>query len=205
MQQQEALNALRDERGQGLVEYALIIAIVSLGAVLSLGFVSGKIDTLLSKTGNSLTSIEVAAPAGGGTQTTPGGGTGETPGGGTETTPGGETPPPVDTTSPSLAILAPAGGATNVGMNPTYSGTCGTAAGDLPTITVTVARVAGQPDNQSPYGPFTTTCTAGGTWSLVHPGPGASQGLKNNRTYLATVTQSDTAGNTATATSQFTV
>ena len=43
-----------DESGQGLVEYALIIAIVSLGAIVALGFLSGKINTLFSKAGNTL-------------------------------------------------------------------------------------------------------------------------------------------------------
>ena len=180
MLNQPLKTAVHDERGQGLVEYALIIALVSLAAVASLGFLSGKINTLFSKAGNSLNAVVVAAPGS-----------------------GAVTPPP-DTTSPALTIAAPANGATNVGMNPTYSGTCGTAAGDLATITINVERVAGNPDNQSPYGPFTTTCSAGGTWSLTQPGGGASQGLKNNRTYLATITQSDSAGNTATVTSQFT-
>jgi Flp pilus assembly pilin Flp len=46
---------LRDnESGQTLVEYGLIIAIVALGAVLALGFLSGKINDLFSKTGNKL-------------------------------------------------------------------------------------------------------------------------------------------------------
>jgi Flp pilus assembly pilin Flp len=56
----------RDERGQGLVEYALIIAIVSLGAVLALGFLSGKINTLFSKAGNKVDSVTVGADNGGG-------------------------------------------------------------------------------------------------------------------------------------------
>jgi len=46
-----------EESGQGLVEYALIIAIVSLGAVVALGFLSGKINTLFSKAGNSLNTV----------------------------------------------------------------------------------------------------------------------------------------------------
>ena len=45
------------ESGQGLVEYALIIAIVSLGAVVALGFLSGKINGLFSKTGNSINKV----------------------------------------------------------------------------------------------------------------------------------------------------
>ncbi len=43
-----------DEEGQTLVEYGLIIAIIALGAVLALTFLSGKINTLFSKTGNKL-------------------------------------------------------------------------------------------------------------------------------------------------------
>ena len=49
--------AREDEHGQGLVEYALIIAIVSLGAVVALGFLSGKINGLFSKAGNSLNTV----------------------------------------------------------------------------------------------------------------------------------------------------
>jgi pilus assembly protein Flp/PilA len=49
--------AREDESGQGLVEYALIIAIVSLGAVLALGFLSGKINNLFSRAGNSLNTV----------------------------------------------------------------------------------------------------------------------------------------------------
>lgn len=55
----------REERGQGLVEYALIIALVGLAAIVALGFLSGKINTLFSKAGNSLNNVPVAA--GGGT------------------------------------------------------------------------------------------------------------------------------------------
>ncbi len=43
-----------EESGQTLVEYGLIIAIIALGAVLALTFLSGKINTLFSKTGNKL-------------------------------------------------------------------------------------------------------------------------------------------------------
>ena len=55
---QNAWFRVRDEEsGQGLVEYALIIAIVSLGAVLALGFLSGRINDLFSKAGNSLNTL----------------------------------------------------------------------------------------------------------------------------------------------------
>jgi Flp pilus assembly pilin Flp len=43
-----------EESGQTLVEYGLIIAIIALGAVVALGFLSGKINALFSKTGSQL-------------------------------------------------------------------------------------------------------------------------------------------------------
>ena len=43
-----------DEKGQTLVEYGLIIAIIALGAVVALTFLSSKINDLFSKTGNKL-------------------------------------------------------------------------------------------------------------------------------------------------------
>jgi len=46
-----------EESGQGLVEYALIIAIVSLGAIVALGFLSGKINAIFSKAGNKLNTV----------------------------------------------------------------------------------------------------------------------------------------------------
>jgi Flp pilus assembly pilin Flp len=61
----------RSESGQGLVEYALIIAIVALGAILALGFLSGRINDLFSKAGSSVDSVNVAAGGEGGP---PGGG-----------------------------------------------------------------------------------------------------------------------------------
>ncbi len=51
--------ARNEESGQTLVEYGLIIAIVALGSVLALGFLSGRIQNLFSKTGNTLNSPPV--------------------------------------------------------------------------------------------------------------------------------------------------
>jgi len=52
--------ARNNEEGQTLVEYGLIIAIIALGCVLALGFLSGKIQDLFSKTGNKLNAPPVA-------------------------------------------------------------------------------------------------------------------------------------------------
>jgi Flp pilus assembly pilin Flp len=53
------------ESGQTLVEYALIIALIALAAIVALGFLSGRINSLFSKAGNSLDKVTVASgPAG---------------------------------------------------------------------------------------------------------------------------------------------
>jgi pilus assembly protein Flp/PilA len=60
---QNAWFAARDkESGQTLVEYALIIALIALAAIVALGFLSGKINTLFSKAGNSLNNVPVGTP-----------------------------------------------------------------------------------------------------------------------------------------------
>jgi Flp pilus assembly pilin Flp len=46
-----------EESGQTLVEYALIIAIVALGSVVALGFLSGKIQRLFNTAGNQLNDV----------------------------------------------------------------------------------------------------------------------------------------------------
>jgi pilus assembly protein Flp/PilA len=48
------IGALRREEGQGLVEYALILAFISILAIAALTFLSGDINSLLSKVGTSL-------------------------------------------------------------------------------------------------------------------------------------------------------
>jgi len=54
----------RDESGQGLIEYILIISVVSIGAVVSLGFLSGKIQDLYNKdAGNGLNGVLCAGRA----------------------------------------------------------------------------------------------------------------------------------------------
>jgi Flp pilus assembly pilin Flp len=48
------LAVLRREEGQGLVEYALILSLIAVLAVLALVFVSGNLVTLISSIGAAL-------------------------------------------------------------------------------------------------------------------------------------------------------
>ena len=45
---------VRDEEGQGLAEYALILALIAIVAIVALIFLGGKVSTILSTVGNSL-------------------------------------------------------------------------------------------------------------------------------------------------------
>jgi pilus assembly protein Flp/PilA len=49
-------NLMTDESGQDLIEYALVAALVALGAVASLNTLSGKISTAFTTIGNTLSS-----------------------------------------------------------------------------------------------------------------------------------------------------
>ena len=44
----------RDEEGQGLVEYALIIAVIAIAVIVAMVFLRGQITSLFSRVGNSL-------------------------------------------------------------------------------------------------------------------------------------------------------
>jgi pilus assembly protein Flp/PilA len=44
----------RDEEGQGLAEYALILALIAIVAIVALLFLGGAISTILSTVGNSV-------------------------------------------------------------------------------------------------------------------------------------------------------
>ena len=44
----------RDEEGQGLAEYALILALIAIVAIVALLFLGGKISTTMSTVGQSL-------------------------------------------------------------------------------------------------------------------------------------------------------
>jgi pilus assembly protein Flp/PilA len=44
----------RDEEGQGLAEYALILALIAIVAILALVFLGGQVSTILETVGNSV-------------------------------------------------------------------------------------------------------------------------------------------------------
>jgi len=53
------LNALigffrQDDEGQGLAEYALILALIAIVAIIALIFLGGQVKTILSNVGNSV-------------------------------------------------------------------------------------------------------------------------------------------------------
>ena len=56
MTQLNALIALinRDEEGQGLAEYALILALIAIVAIVALIFLGGQVSTILSTVGSSI-------------------------------------------------------------------------------------------------------------------------------------------------------
>lgn len=45
----------RDDAGQGLVEYALIVSIIAIAVILAMVFMRSQLQTLFSNIGNSLT------------------------------------------------------------------------------------------------------------------------------------------------------
>lgn len=44
----------RDDRGQGLAEYALILALIAVLAIAAVTFLGGQINSILSSVGNSI-------------------------------------------------------------------------------------------------------------------------------------------------------
>ena len=46
---------VRDEEGQGLVEYALIIAVIAIAVIVAMIFLRGQIENIFSNIGNNLT------------------------------------------------------------------------------------------------------------------------------------------------------
>ena len=48
------LRATRDDRGQGLAEYALILALIAIVAIVALIFLGGQITKIISDVGHSI-------------------------------------------------------------------------------------------------------------------------------------------------------
>ena len=48
------ISRIRNEAGQGLAEYALIIALIAIAAILALTFLGGQLGVVLSKIGAAL-------------------------------------------------------------------------------------------------------------------------------------------------------
>ncbi len=46
---------IRDEEGQGLVEYALIIAVIAIAVIVAMVFLRGQLQNIFSNIGNNLT------------------------------------------------------------------------------------------------------------------------------------------------------
>ena len=46
---------IRDDDGQGLVEYALIIAVIAIAVIVAMVFLRGQIENIFSNIGNNLT------------------------------------------------------------------------------------------------------------------------------------------------------
>jgi pilus assembly protein Flp/PilA len=49
------LTFIREEEGQGLVEYALIIAVIAIAVIVAMLFLRGQIQNIFSNIGNNLT------------------------------------------------------------------------------------------------------------------------------------------------------
>ena len=49
------MNFFREDDGQGLVEYALIIAVIAIAVIIAMIFLRGQIQNIFSNIGNNLT------------------------------------------------------------------------------------------------------------------------------------------------------
>ena len=52
---ESVLTFLREDEGQGLVEYALIIAVIAIAVIVAMVFLRGQIQNIFSNIGNNLT------------------------------------------------------------------------------------------------------------------------------------------------------
>ena len=49
------LSFIREDEGQGLVEYALIIAVIAIAVIVAMIFLRGQLQNIFSNIGNNLT------------------------------------------------------------------------------------------------------------------------------------------------------
>ncbi len=49
------MSFFREDEGQGLVEYALIIAVIAIAVIVAMVFFRGQLENLFSNVGNNLT------------------------------------------------------------------------------------------------------------------------------------------------------
>jgi len=49
------ISFLREEEGQGLVEYALIISVIAIAVIVAMIFLRGQLQNIFSNIGNNLT------------------------------------------------------------------------------------------------------------------------------------------------------
>jgi hypothetical protein len=104
----------------------------------------------------------------------------------------------VDTTPPAVKIETPPNGKIPLlSSRPTFSGKAGSAPGDLPSVSLKI--YAGSSASGTPAQTLTIV-PSGSTWTTGSSGPQLPNG-----TYTATAEQSDTAGNTGTSSTTFTV
>jgi Flp pilus assembly pilin Flp len=141
------------ELGQTLVEYALIVALVALAAIVALGFMSGRISALFSKAGNSVNGVTVAEAVGGGPPPPP---PPSPPADGTVVTAG-------NTTSQNNALLALFYGANTAQRCTTNTGICAIGGGTWATITVPSLYSIGRSGACSVT--FTNGYSLSGTWT----------------------------------------
>jgi pilus assembly protein Flp/PilA len=55
MEGKNVLTFFKDEEGQGLVEYALIIAVIAIAVIVAMVFLRGQLQNIFSNIGNNLT------------------------------------------------------------------------------------------------------------------------------------------------------
>jgi hypothetical protein len=103
----------------------------------------------------------------------------------------------IDTTPPAVHVATPPNGESVTTSRPKFSGSAGSAPGDLPSVSLRIypgASASGTPTQTL------TIVPSNGKWTTGTTGPQLPNG-----TYTALAEQSDTAGNTGTSTSTFTV